>query len=52
MTGEQTPKACSKCGQRPAGPGRILCAECVTEIEANRPWPVWTGPEPQPPPPE
>lgn len=31
---------------------RKLCAECVTEIEANRPWPVWTGPEPQPPPPE
>lgn len=51
VTGEQTPKPCSKCGKRPAGPGGILCPPCVQEIEASRPWPVGADAEPRDPPP-
>jgi hypothetical protein len=27
---------CSKCTQKPAGPGGILCPACLTMIEAQR----------------
>ncbi|WP_263855608.1 hypothetical protein [Amycolatopsis eburnea] len=27
---------CSKCGEKPAGPGGILCPACLTAIKAVR----------------
>lgn len=26
---------CAKCGEHPAGPGRILCTDCLTRLTAN-----------------
>ena len=28
------PKICSKCREQPAGPGGVLCPDCVTVISA------------------
>ncbi len=37
MTEETTAgPLCSKCGNVPAGPGGILCPDCLTMIEAQR----------------
>lgn len=27
---------CSKCDEKPAGPGKILCPDCVAKIQAVR----------------
>jgi hypothetical protein len=29
-------KVCSKCDQQPAGPGGILCPDCLAKITARR----------------
>lgn len=33
------PRLCSRCGEEPAGPGRVLCGGCKKRIEAWC-WPV------------
>jgi tRNA(Ile2) C34 agmatinyltransferase TiaS len=37
MSDEVTPgPMCSKCGQKPAGKGGILCPDCMKRIKARR----------------
>jgi hypothetical protein len=36
---DQPQRTCAKCGEQPAGPGRILCPQCKTRMEAER-WPL------------
>lgn len=35
MNETATPPTCSKCAKAPAGPGGILCGECLYKIRAG-----------------
>jgi hypothetical protein len=35
MNSDDTPRQCSRCGERVAGPGGILCPECTDTIAAR-----------------